>query len=341
MRLPRILFVHNALQPFVAVDLNLLRERYAVQEWFVRSRAINLVATWRAVRRADLVFGWFASWHTFFPVLFARWLGKPSLMVVGGYDTARVSEADYGSQRGGIRQVIARRVIHNATHLITNSKSACRETMSNVGVPRGKITVVYHGFEMPTAEWTDKANLVITVGGVGRTNLLRKGLLPFVQAAAHLPDLQFVLAGKWFDDSIETLRAHAGANVTFTGYLSDADLQALYARASIYVQASLHEGFGMSVAEAMLMGCIPVVTNVGALPEVVGDCGFYAADNSPQAVAAAIRQALAADEALRQRARTRVLTHFSVAQRRQGLFEEVDRLLRKRGTPRVQLDSTP
>lgn len=330
MRPSRILFVHNALQPFVAVDRDLLSERYAVQEWFVRSRRINLAATWRAVSNTDLVFGWFASWHTFFPVLFARRLGKPSLLVVGGYDTANVPAAGYGSQRGGFRRYLSRWTMHAATRLVTFSQSACRETIAHIGVAAQKIVVIYLGFELPKMLWTEKQNLVITVGGVGRTNLLRKGLLPFVQAAAHLPEVQFTLAGKWFDRSIETLRAVAGPNVAFTGYLSAADLQALYARASVYVQASLHEGFGMSVAEAMLMGCIPVVTSVGSLPEVVGDCGFYAADNAPSSVAEAIQQALSVDESLRHRARARILEHFPMDKRRAALFEQVEHLLKQR-----------
>jgi glycosyltransferase involved in cell wall biosynthesis len=330
---PRILLVHNALQPFVAVDRDLLRERYAIQEWFVRGRAINLLATWRAVRRADLVFGWFASWHTLFPVLFARLLGKPSLIVVGGYDVANVPEAGYGSQRSRFKWRVVKLITHNASRLLAFSESARNEGIQRTMAHPSKVARLYLGVpanEIPHVQ--RDPSLAITVGGVGQTNLLRKGLLPFVQAAAYLPDLQFTLAGKWFDGSLETLRAAAGANVTFTGYLSVADLQALYARASLYVQASLHEGFGMSVAEAMLAGCIPVVTHVGSLPEVVGDCGFYIADNSPQAVAAAIQQALRADEELRQRARERVLTHFSMEQRRQGLFEAVDHLLQRRGT---------
>ena len=59
----------------------------------------------------------------------------------------------------------------------------------------------------------------------------------------------------------------------FTGWLSDEELQDLYRRASVYVQASRHEGFGLAVAEAMLAGCVPVVMNVTAMPEVVGDAG--------------------------------------------------------------------
>jgi len=168
---------------------------------------------------------------------------------------------------------------------------------------------------------------VLTVGNVWQENLLRKGLLPFVQAAAHLPATKFMLIGKWYDDSIETLRRVAGPNVEFTGFVSDERLVDLYQRASVYVQASLHEGFGLSVAEAMLAGCIPVVTRKGALPEVVGDAGVYAASNDPLDVAVAIRRALTLDGSARQRARERILTQFPVERRRKALYALVDQLL--------------
>ena len=56
-----------------------------------------------------------------------------------------------------------------------------------------------------------------------------------------------------------------------------------YRRASVYVQASAHEGFGLSVAEGMLAGCIPVTTRAGALPEVVGDVGIQVDGTGPGA----------------------------------------------------------
>ena len=91
-----------------------------------------------------------------------------------------------------------------------------------------------------------------------------------MRAAAELPDVRFVFVGKWHDDAIEVLRELAGDNVEFTGWVSDEELHDLYRRASVYVQASRHEGFGLAVAEAMLAGCVPVVMNVTAMPEVVG-----------------------------------------------------------------------
>jgi len=42
----------------------------------------------------------------------------------------------------------------------------------------------------------------------------------------------------------------------------------------IYLQLSRHEAFGVSVVEAMKYGCIPIVSNAFALPEVVGNNGY-------------------------------------------------------------------
>ena len=57
----------------------------------------------------------------------------------------------------------------------------------------------------------------------------------------------------------------------------------------MYVQASRHEGFGLAVAEAMLAGCVPVVMNVTAMPEVVGDAGVLIESQEPAAVADGVR----------------------------------------------------
>lgn len=321
----RILFVHNGQERFVLDDLRLLRAQHGVTDWYQPGRAFNPARLAGLVCRHDLVFGWFASWHAFAPVLLARALGRPALVVVGGYDTANLPEAGYGAQRGGLPRIVARVVIQAARGLITNPQAARREAIRNTGAAARKIRVIYHGVE-PLAPGPAGARqpLALTVGGVWRENLLRKGLLPFVQAAAACPDVRFVVAGKWHDDSIADLRRAAGPNVEFTGFLSNGALADLYARASVYVQPSLHEGFGLSVAEAMSAGCVPVVTRAGALPEVVGDCGVFCESTSPAAVAAGVRAGLAAAPALRAAARARVLIHFSMEQRGR-LLEEVIR----------------
>lgn len=330
---PRILFVHNAPRRFVTIDHDLLAEHYEVTEWHQRTRRVNVPKLIQAVQRCDLVYCWFASWHSLMPVLLARLFRKPSVVIIGGYDTANLPEAGYGSQRGGIRKWITRMVIKNATCLSAFSHSALDEARANIGEHLPPIQMIYLGIPPITDHFSpDRTRQVITVGGVWRENLLRKGLMPFVQAAHLLPNETFIHAGSWNDSSIEDLRAAACANVTFAGYVSDPELYALYATSQVYVQVSMHEGFGMSLAEAMSGGCIPVVTRVGSIPEVVGDAGIYVESTEPHAIAAAIDEALHLDAGAARRARDRILNCFPLENRRHALYSLIDRLIERKGT---------
>lgn len=322
-----ILFVYQRASSFVKTDLVLLRERYDVAELHQRSKAVNIFRICQQVRAHDLVFCWFASWHSFFPVLFARLLNKPSIVVVGGYDVAPSLGIGYGHQSGGYRQWVTNATIGLATHLVTHSEHSRIEAMTQVGVAPAKITVVYCGLDASHFTFCEsKEPLVITVGDVAQDNIWRKGTLPFVRAAAALPELPFVVIGDWQDDAIDLLRTEASANVRFTGWVSDEELLTWFQRASVYVQASLYEGFGVAVAEAMLCGCIPVVTRVAALPEVIGDAGVYVSSQEPQALAEGVSRALMLDQSWRVRARERVARKFPLSQRASVLYDVIQRV---------------
>lgn len=322
---PRILFVHNHATKFVQMDLALLRERYCVREWYQRKRTVILPSLAHAVMESDLVFGWFAGWHSFFPLMFARGLRRPSLLIVGGYDTANLPEIGYGSQRGGMKRWFARTTIRSATALVPFSMFAREEAARATGINPGRVIVIYLGLE--TRNYMakgGKADLAITVGNVDRVNLQRKGLEPFVRAAALMPRIPFVVIGSWRDDAITYLRSIASPNVQFTGWVSDEELHDWFARARVYVQPSRHEGFGLSVAEAMLYECVPVATHVGSLPEVIGDAGVYLDCAAPQAIADGVTRAMALDAASGKRARERILREFPLEKRKAKLYELID-----------------
>jgi glycosyltransferase involved in cell wall biosynthesis len=208
-----------------------------------------------------------------------------------------------------------------ATKLLPFSNYSRQEAVRNAGISERQMSVVYLGVPDPFCALpaNTKERIALTVGNIEWPNLQRKGMEPFVRAAAHLPDVKFVVVGAWADDSIEHLRSIASPNVTFTGRVSDAELLDWYRRASVYVQASLHEGFGLSVAEAMLAGCIPVVTRRGSLPEVVGEQGLYCDPPDPSEIASTVRIALNSPASLREAARQRVLSHFPMQQRKRAL----------------------
>ncbi|MBC8509828.1 MAG: glycosyltransferase family 4 protein [Chloroflexi bacterium] len=320
-----ILFVHNWRTPFVQLDLSILQERFQVTECFLESRRVNLRHIWEQVASHDLVFGWFASWHTFLPLLVARWLGKPSLLIIGGYDVANMPEIGYGHQRGGLKKWVSRWTMRLATCLISISYYSQWEAEQYAKISKERLHVVYQGIPDPFGALPKlpRERMVLTVGNVDRDNLWRKGHEPFVRAAASCPDVRFVLVGEWKDDAIDDLRAMASPNVTFTGWVERLVLLDYYRKASVYVQASLHEGFGISVAEAMLAGCIPAVTRVGALPEVVGDAGVYLADNTPDGVAKGINKALLMGQEKQIYARERILQLFHLEKRKEAFYQHI------------------
>jgi glycosyltransferase involved in cell wall biosynthesis len=318
----RVLYVHSRKASFVAIDREILAERYEVEDLYQPGRWPNPLTVVRGVLRADLVFGWFASWHTFFPITLAWLLRRPSVLIVGGFDTANMPDIGYGHQRGGVRRAASRFVMRRARRLMTNSEYSLSEIERNTPIPPERVRVVHHGVPDPFGEPPGaKEREALTVSAIDHTTLVQKGQLPFVEAARLLPDVRFTFAGKWLDDSVERLRERAGDNVHFTGWLSDEDLHAAYRRAAVYVQASRHEGFGLAVAEAMLAGCVPVVMNVTAMPEVVGDAGVLIDSQEPDAVAEGVRRALELGPAAATRARERILGEFPMERRREGILQ--------------------
>jgi glycosyltransferase involved in cell wall biosynthesis len=329
---PRVLYVHSRKASFIAIDREILAERYEIEDWYQPGRVPNLVGLVPAVMRADLVFGWFASWHTFFPVTLAWLLRRPSVQIIGGFDTANMPDIGYGYQQGGLRRWASRWIMRRAGRLVTNSEYSRGEIAANTPIAPGTVTVVHHGVPDPFGPLDgsrERERLALTVGAIDAGTLVQKGQLPFVEAARRLPGVRFVFAGRWLDDSIDRLRAVAGSNVEFTGWVSDDELRDLYARASVYVQASRHEGFGLAVAEAMLAGCVPVVMDVTAMPEVVGDAGVLISSQQPGAVAEGIQRALELGPEAHQRARDRIVDTFPLEVRRDGILAVVEEALER------------
>ena len=321
----RVLLAYSNLARFVRIDRDLLAERHEVEEYAqpgVVPRPLEVV---RKVRRANVLVVWFASWHAFLPLLVARLLRRPSLLIVGGFDTAAMPEIGYGFQQGGVRRRLARACMRLATRLMTNSEYSRGELRRTAGF---EARVVHHGVPDPFGSLPEgpREPLAVTVSNVARVALERKGLRRFVEAGAHLPDVELRLVGAWTDGAADELRALAPPNVRLTNRLSDEELDDLLRRASVYVQASRHEGFGMGVAEAMLAGCIPVVTDAGALPEVVGDAGVVVGPE-PEAIAEGVQRALGLGPEARAAARERIATRFPLQVRRDGLLGLVDGLL--------------
>jgi len=329
----RVLIVYKDLTSFVRDDLEILSGAFEVTPRRLKGRTPSLAQLFQDLRSHDALFCWFASWHSFLPVVVGAWMGLPSLVATGGYDTADLPAISYGHQRGGTRKWVSRAILKRATRLVAASEYSHQEIEAISSELASKVSVIYHGFKprpVPPLESLRKEPLAITVGSIDRLTLWRKGIAPFVQAGSLLPDIDFYVVGRGERRALEHLRGMASPNVHFTGYLPEADLTALRLRARVYAQPSLHEAFGMAVAESMLHYCIPVVTRAGALPEVVGETGYYCESDRPEDIAQALRSALAAPASRARAARERVLDRFPFERRAEALVSLVEEVLSSR-----------
>ena len=323
----RVLMPHLRESSFVTRDRDLLAEGYRVT--FVRARSgSEMLRALAALRSADVVLLWFGSTRFLPLAIAARCARRPIGIIAGGYDLADLPEICYGNMRSGPARWLGRWLFRLADRVACVSRSAADEAVANVGVPPGKLTVIYHGFADPLRPGEVlpvKERLVLTVADIDDSTLQRKGLLAVARLSHRIPDAQFVVAGRSDPAALARLEQAAAPNVSFPGRVSDTELVGLFRRAAVYVQPSKHEAFGCAVAEAMLFGCVPVVSPRFALPEVVGDAGLYADPDDEGSLAAAVTRALGGEIPARV-PRERVLREFPLARRREALIALVQEL---------------
>jgi glycosyltransferase involved in cell wall biosynthesis len=86
--------------------------------------------------------------------------------------------------------------------------------------------------------------------------------------------------------------SQAGERVRFLGYVEDEVLAGLYANATMFVLPSQDEGFGLPALEAMASGTPVMVSDAGALPEVVGEAGIVFCLSNPRGLDNALKECL-------------------------------------------------
>lgn len=122
-------------------------------------------------------------------------------------------------------------------------------------------------------------------------------------ARREMAGTDLVLFGKATAADFRSLGYPVSDNVHFAGFVTDAELAALYRGALAVCVPSREEGFGLPALEGMAHGAVALVAPNGSMPEVVADAGLYAHADQPDAWAEQI-QLLAKDRALTQSLRT-------------------------------------
>ncbi|SEM02309.1 Glycosyltransferase involved in cell wall bisynthesis [Sphingomonas palmae] len=191
-------------------------------------------------------------------------------------------------------------------------------------VPAGKAHVLRLGIDHLEGAVCDEAILdqigvrphgyVLAIGSLARHKNL--GMLIDAFRAAELHDVDLVVAGGGNSRVFQHAGLSGGANIRYTGRISDAALKGLYAKAMAFACPSISEGFGLPPLEAMSFGCPVVATTGGAVPEMCGDAAIYADPYDRAAWTQALRR-IANDASLRE-------TLSSRSRERAGFFTWVN-----------------
>lgn len=187
--------------------------------------------------------------------------------------------------------------------IITVSAFTASQVEGLLGVEKERIRVVHHGVR-PVAQFAAPREPVILHVGAIQT---RKNIARLVEAFESVPSgWRLVLAGSTGFGAQEILRRIEASprrdSIEVLGYVSAAELAALYRRASVFAFPSLDEGFGMPVLDAMAAG-VPVLTsNRSALPEVAGDAALLVEPTSTESIAEALGRLTSSEELRREMA---------------------------------------
>ena len=150
-----------------------------------------------------------------------------------------------------------------------------KASLTKYGLDEGKITIINNGVKPLHKEETCQKEKIV-IGSCGRLTE-QKGYEYLIKAAEKIdmPDLEFWIAGD--GEMKETLEKQVQDfegqdRIKFLGFRKD--VNEIMNKMDIFILPSLWEPFGIVIIEAMSLGKTVIATNVGGIPEVLGDCGI-------------------------------------------------------------------
>jgi glycosyltransferase involved in cell wall biosynthesis len=324
----RILVVGDTSLPFVVRDIQELMKHYDVS--VVRYSSFkDLSKLSQLVREVDVVLNWFADVPAFLATWMCKILNRDSLVIIGAYEVASEPDIDYGLQNmkspgAGFRRTLLRWTLKHADIVIAGSEFSRSEAFA-VSQRRDIRVIPHGGIDTEAFKFRgSKREIVTTVASVkDLQSYRRKGIDIVLECARICSDLKFRLLGRCTDEWASEIKALVPQNLEFQTNVQPEDLLRAYQESKVYLQPSAHESFCVALAEAMACECVPVVSDRGALPEVVDDTGYIVPYANVALFAKAIRDAIA-DNEKGPKARQRVANFYSQSSRSAALRQAIE-----------------
>jgi len=335
-----VLVIRISPSSFVNQDINILEKlclSTSILDYsevrHIKSLILQFFYLLKNITKFDLIYIWFASYHSLIPALFAKIFGKKCIIVIGGHDAAYVPEYRYGVHRKRIRSLFNRASCRLADLLLPVSEFTNNNLFNFLPTnQRLKTYVIKNAIDLmqfQPDQSIERIYDVLSVIGTGKINVAKlKGVDLLFEIAAQMLDLNFTiigLAGKAKD----WCKTKIPPNVTLLDKVSRNELQRFMNASKVFCQLSRHDSFGMVLVEAMAMGCVPVGLNCGGTPEIMHDIGYISATENISDITSSIRKAIAAPTEARLEIHSHIRKNFDINERETGLLNVISELYGK------------
>lgn len=224
-------------------------------------------------------------------------LRRPCPGVVTVHDLAFEEHTDDFSRRTGTKyRLLTPRAVRSAERVICVSQFTADDVCARYGVGAEKVRVVRNAPSLPIGEAPPPSAppYVLAVGDLRPKKNLDRLVRAWRSAGTNR---RLVIAG---------LGQAPWPDVEAPGFLGDGELDALLRGADLLVHPSLYEGFGLVVSEAMARGVPVACSNTTALRELGEGAAELFDPLDVDAIAGAMRSALARRDELARLGRERV-----------------------------------
>lgn len=340
---PKALIVVPSFQSFILQDIQILSSRYELvinqYDWKKKELApLYLIFQFFhllfSIGECRFVLVHFGGYWSFLPTLFGKIFGKPTYIILHGTDCASIPELNYGSLRIPLLKWFCKKSYEWATLLLPVSESLVRTSSDfyrqQSPLPNGfahhfptirtPYQVIANGFDTQywhiSPELKKEGKSFIAV--LSEEQYILKGADLIIELARRFPDCHFKIAGMQKPEGLNGQLS----NLVFLGKITRERLLQEFQKSTFYFQLSVFEGFGCALCEAMLCGCIPVVSAVNELPTIVGNHGHVLYKRDINLLEKMLRKIMGNEATLeeRQAIRERIIERYSLQNRKNQLF---------------------
>jgi glycosyltransferase involved in cell wall biosynthesis len=225
--------------------------------------------------------------------------------VLAIYDVSYFAHPEWFGTREGLRRRWLTRLSAARAHtILAASAFSAEEIVTYLGVPRAKVVVAHAGGPaVPAPLDRGRGATVLFVGSLFNRRLIPELIAGFARVLPDVPAARLVLVGDnrtrpHIDPRQVAAEAGVADHVQWREYVTDEELDELYASARVFAFLSTYEGFALTPLEAIARGVPPVLLDTQVAREIYEGAAVFVTKD-PASIARALGSLLLDDQAHR------------------------------------------